>query len=97
MGLVCSRKVNAQSWTKYGTDCGRPSWLRTIHATITISLVAGRTDGAGSMPKLPTGTVTFLFTDIEGSTALWERDRQAMATAVERVICGVIVGLLWGK
>src|SRR5215213_8404216 len=35
------------------------------------------------MPDLPSGTVTFLFTDIEGSTALWERDRAAMATAVE--------------
>jgi len=34
------------------------------------------------MPDLPSGTVTFLFTDIEGSTALWERDRQAMADAV---------------
>jgi predicted ATPase/class 3 adenylate cyclase len=33
---------------------------------------------------LPRGTVTFLFTDIEGSTALWERDRQVMAAAVER-------------
>jgi class 3 adenylate cyclase len=32
------------------------------------------------MPDLPSGTVTFLFTDIEGSTALWERDRQAMAS-----------------
>ena len=31
------------------------------------------------MPELPSGTVTFLFTDIEGSTALWERDRAAMA------------------
>ena len=36
------------------------------------------------MPDLPSGTVTFLFTDIEGSTALWERDRTAMAAAVER-------------
>src|SRR5215208_3863731 len=36
------------------------------------------------MPDLPTGTVTFLFTDIEGSTALWDRDRTAMAQAVER-------------
>ncbi|MCD6058136.1 MAG: adenylate/guanylate cyclase, partial [Thermomicrobiales bacterium] len=38
------------------------------------------------MADLPRGTVTFLFTDIEGSTALWERDRQAMATAVQRHI-----------
>ena len=36
------------------------------------------------MPDLPSGTVTFLFTDIEGSTALWERDRVAMHTAVDR-------------
>jgi predicted ATPase/class 3 adenylate cyclase len=36
------------------------------------------------VPDLPSGTVTFLFTDIEGSTALWERDRQAMASAVAR-------------
>lgn len=31
------------------------------------------------MAELPRGTVIFLFTDIEGSTALWERDRTAMA------------------
>jgi class 3 adenylate cyclase len=36
------------------------------------------------MPELPRGTVTFLFTDIEGSTALWERERAAMATAIAR-------------
>ena len=36
------------------------------------------------MADLPSGTVTFLFTDIEGSTALWERDRAAMANAVQR-------------
>src|SRR4051812_48348789 len=36
------------------------------------------------MPDLPSGTVTFLLTDIEGSTALWERDRAAMQVAVAR-------------
>jgi predicted ATPase/class 3 adenylate cyclase len=33
---------------------------------------------------LPTGTITFLFTDIEGSTPLWERDPGAMRAAVAR-------------
>ena len=31
----------------------------------------------------PSGTVTFLFTDIEGSTALWDRSGSAMSTALE--------------
>lgn len=34
------------------------------------------------MPPLPTGTVTFLFTDIAGSTALWERDQGAVRAAL---------------
>jgi len=33
---------------------------------------------------LPSGTVTFLFTDIEGSTALWEAAPEAMREALER-------------
>jgi class 3 adenylate cyclase len=33
---------------------------------------------------VPSGTVTFLFTDIEGSTSLWETAPEAMATALER-------------
>ena len=33
---------------------------------------------------LPTGTVTFLFTDIEGSSRLWERHPEAMREAVAR-------------
>ena len=36
------------------------------------------------MADLPTGTVTFLLTDIEGSTALWERDSAAMEAATAR-------------
>lgn len=31
-----------------------------------------------------TGTVTFFFTDVEGSTQRWERDRAAMSTALRR-------------
>src|SRR5215212_2704390 len=36
------------------------------------------------MPDLPSGTVTFLFTDIEGSTRLWEQDVLAMQTMVAK-------------
>jgi predicted ATPase/class 3 adenylate cyclase/Tfp pilus assembly protein PilF len=32
----------------------------------------------------PTGTITFLFTDIEGSTKLWERGPEAMSEALPR-------------
>src|SRR5262249_33291018 len=33
---------------------------------------------------LPSGTVTFLFTDIEGSTRLWEQHSEAMRVALAR-------------
>ena len=36
------------------------------------------------MSSPPTGTVTFLFTDIEGSTRLWERSPEAMSDALAR-------------
>lgn len=35
-------------------------------------------------PTLPSGTVTFLFSDIEGSTRLWENYPEAMAGAFKR-------------
>jgi hypothetical protein len=34
------------------------------------------------MPAPPTGTVTLLFTDIEGSTRLWESHPDEMATVL---------------
>ena len=36
------------------------------------------------MASLPTGTLTFLFTDIEGSTKMWERASRAVAEALAR-------------
>jgi predicted ATPase/class 3 adenylate cyclase len=36
------------------------------------------------MPSLPTGTITFLFTDVEGSTALWERYPEEAQAALVR-------------
>jgi predicted ATPase/class 3 adenylate cyclase len=36
------------------------------------------------MSDLPTGTVTFLFTDIEGSTKLWEKSPRGMQIALTR-------------
>ena len=36
------------------------------------------------MASPPTGTVTFLFTDIEGSTRIWERSPQVMQAALAR-------------
>ena len=47
------------------------------------------------MAQLPTGTVTFLFTDIEGSTRLWDEVLEAMHRAVERhdeIVRSVIEG-----
>jgi predicted ATPase/class 3 adenylate cyclase len=45
-------------------------------------LLAG--PGASVGADLPAGTVTFLFTDIEGSTRLWETVPDAMEVALER-------------
>ena len=42
------------------------------------------TQSAAAANPLPTGTVTFLFTDIEGSTRLWERTPAAMRAALAR-------------
>jgi uncharacterized protein DUF4062 len=49
--------------------------------------------GAGGRADLPAGTVTFLLTDIEGSTRLWETVPEAMEIALERhnrLVTGVI-------
>ena len=46
---------------------------------------AAAPDPAGSARLLlPSGTVTFAFSDIEGSTQRWDRNRAAMQDAVRR-------------
>ncbi len=40
--------------------------------------------GGAAMSGVPSGTVTLLFTDVEGSTRLWDAERDAMAAALRR-------------
>jgi predicted ATPase/class 3 adenylate cyclase len=46
--------------------------------------VATRVERQTPSSARPSGTVTFLFSDIEGSTERWERSRDAMSAAVAR-------------
>ena len=46
--------------------------------------VQAKEDAQKLMSVLPTGTVTFLFTDIEGSTKLWEKSPRDMQVALTR-------------
>ena len=49
-----------------------------------VSSLGKRGAHRGRVASPPTGTVTFLFTDIEGSTRMWERSPQAMQAALAR-------------
>ena len=62
---------------------GQAPSIRTGHA-IHPTGSAPNTSLEHTLPDVPTGSVTFLFTDIEGSTSLWERDAEAMRHAFAR-------------
>jgi predicted ATPase/class 3 adenylate cyclase len=52
---------------------------------VTVTAVSSRDDEAMRADAVPpSGTVTFLFTDIEGSTRLWQEHAVEMAEALER-------------
>lgn len=54
------------------------------HAESAITTLPFHNRAGNALPAPPTGTVTFLFTDIQGSTSLWERDSQVMQRAFAR-------------
>lgn len=57
--------------------------LRSIHPPLLLGDDGDAVTGGDGRPfVLPTGTVTFLLTDVEGSTKRWEADPDAMATAI---------------
>jgi class 3 adenylate cyclase len=62
--------------------------LSETFADATISIGASGPSPAGpgepNAAELPTGTLTFLLTDIEGSTRLWESEPEAMEVALKR-------------
>jgi predicted ATPase/class 3 adenylate cyclase len=65
----------------------------TLHLGVSRPLPAERAEPDGA--ELPAGTVTFLLTDIEASTRLWESDPAAMEVALQqhdRLLTEVIEG-----
>jgi DNA-binding SARP family transcriptional activator len=58
------------------------SSLRELEAELLGGLDPERHVEAPAPLRLPVGTVTFMFTDIEGSTERWQRDELAMSTAL---------------
>ena len=62
--------------------------LSESFADATVSIDIPRRSAAGPREPgevgLPAGTLTFLLTDIEGSTRLWESDPEAMEVALQR-------------
>src|SRR5262245_12557142 len=67
----------------------RDAFIRAARAEISADRLAPPVQHASQAPSptapdLPSGTVTFLFTDIAGSTALWEQHPQTMPAVLER-------------
>ena len=62
------------------------SMSETVVSRVPTPLFVGDAEGGSTTGGfvLPTGTVTFLMTDIEGSTRAWQRRPEALTTAVPR-------------
>jgi hypothetical protein len=93
------RAAGAVSYRTFATPKELERLLADDLAVLLSESFAGATATAGpgepAAEELPTGTVTFLLTDIEGSTRLWETVPEAMEVALERhdrLLAGVIGG-----
>src|SRR5262245_19775684 len=67
----------------------RDAFIRAARSELSVDRLAPPVQHAShapspTAPDLPSGTVTFLFTDIEGSTALWEQHPQTMPVTLAR-------------
>src|SRR5262245_24340162 len=70
-------------WTQLTQDAGIDDRLPRCHHAAQPAPVRV-VPGGSPMPELPSGTVTFLFTDIEGSTKRWQQFPEAMKASVAR-------------
>ena len=89
-------RTRSRGWRRSSTASARPGRVVPDFATprelerlladdlavLLSESFAGEAVSAGA--ELPAGTVTFLLTDIEGSTRLWESVPEAMEVALER-------------
>jgi class 3 adenylate cyclase len=60
-------------------DFGSLTLLHRVYG----SVVAGENVPKNAESTLPTGIVTFLLTDVEGSTRLWAEDQEAMSASLQ--------------
>src|ERR1700755_1934251 len=74
------RAAGAVSYRAFAT----PRELERLLADDLAVLLSETFEGAPGGAELPTGAVTFVLTDIEGSTRLWETVPKAMEAALER-------------
>jgi class 3 adenylate cyclase len=93
------RAAGAVSYRTFATPKELGRLLADDLALLLSESFAGATASAGpgepAAEELPAGTVTFLLTDIEASTRLWETVPEAMEVALERhdrLLAGVIGG-----
>src|SRR6266487_2492700 len=85
--------IRAAGTVSYRTFATARELERLLADDLAVLLSESFAGAAVSAEALPAGTVTFLLTDIEGSTRLWETVPDAMEVALERhnrLVTGVI-------